>query len=757
MPLPLVLLDLPPAVEHPAIAHQAIASEVSRAQPQPSAQPMPDTGGLVPQTLMSSVSLAQSSLPLTESATPAQPTEWIDRAVSAPARPNVSESDGPSVPTVTLEQPNAEVVNPAPTSDLTIEDSPVRDQAEYLNQPVVESADELPSPNAPSLRVLADRQTFDPQRQVVTANGDVLVQFGTDQLASERLWVNLNNRYLRAEGDVFFNRNEQILEGDVATYNLLQGSGTLTNGRGALQVRTVGEDFSATFPNDLAATTDPIDYRLQEQGTISEVTSPGGLSLTTDSRERIFGGEQGDIGRIRFETSELSFDADGWYGQDVRLTNDPFSPPELEFRGSQVRLTPINEEEDELCIDNPRVVFDQGLTIPILRRCYLLQRGRLPANAFNPLPTNIGYDNRDRDGLFIERELATVPVGSLQLSVSPQFYISRWLNSDNGGLADLSNFGLVARLRGTVGDNTTVRGVLNLPGLDLNNFTERARGSLRVQRPLGTHRLGLEYTYRDRLFNGSLGFQDVQTSLGFLIESPLMTLGNTRINLSYQASGQYVVANTDRRELLDPGQRIGLTSLMRFQGAVDLRRGFTLWQGEPKPSTPDQGLRYSPRPIVPFLSLITGLRGVATYYTSGDLQESLEARVTLAGQLGHHVRNYFDYTQFNIGLSSRLIGGDTSPFLFDRTVDQNVISGGITQQIYGPILAGFQTAFNLSNGQEIDTSFTLEYRRRTYGLLVRYSPTQETGFLGFRLSDFNWTGRSPRFDDTSGNTSVQFE
>lgn len=758
MPLPLVLLDLPPAVEHQAIAHQAIAAEVSRSQPQPSSQPTIDVIKSAPQApVPSSAALAQSSLPLTESPTPAQSTEWVDQAVPAPARSHSSEADGPNRATVTIDPPENDAIADGPEPDLAPGEAPIRDQAEYLRPTATESADELPASEAPSLRVLADRQTFDPQRQVVTANGDVLVQFGTDQLAAERLWVNLNNRYLRAEGDVFFNRNEQILEGDVATYNLLQGSGTLTNGRGTLQVRTVGDDFSTTFPNDLAASTDPIDYRLQEQGTISEVTSPGGLSLTTDARERIFGGEQGDIGRIRFETSELSFDADGWYGQDVRLTNDPFSPPELEFRGSQVRLTPLNEEEDELCIDNPRVVFDQGLTIPILRRCYLLQRGRLPANAFNPLPTNIGYDNRDRDGLFIERELAAVPLGGLQLSISPQFYISRWLSSNSDGLADLSNFGLVARLRGTIGDNTTIRGVLNLPGLDLSNFTERARASLRVQRPLGTHRLGLEYTYRDRLFNGSLGFQDVQTSAGFLIESPLMTLGNTRINLSYQASGQYVVANTDRRELLDPGQQIGLTSLMRFQGAVDLRRGFTLWQGEPKPSTPDQGLRYSPRPIVPFLALITGLRGVATYYTSGDLQESLEARVTLAGQLGHHVRNYFDYTQFNIGLSSRLIGGDTSPFLFDRTVDQNVISGGITQQIYGPILAGFQTAFNLSNGQEIDTNFTLEYRRRTYGLLVRYSPTQETGFLGFRLSDFDWTGRSPRFDDTSGNTSVQFE
>ncbi|NJL45868.1 MAG: DUF3769 domain-containing protein [Leptolyngbyaceae cyanobacterium SM2_3_12] len=138
--------------------------------------------------------------------------------------------------------------------------------------------------------------------------------------------------------------------------------------------------------------------------------------------------------------------------------------------------------------------------------------------------------------------------------------------------------------------------------------------------------------------------------------------------------------------------------------------------------------------------------GVATYYTSNDLQESLEARVTLAGQIGHFERNFFDYTQFNIGFSTNFIAGDASPFLFDRVVDQKTISGGIVQQIYGPFLAGFQTAFNLDTGQEIDTNFILEYRRRAYGLLFRYSPTQETGFLGFRISNFDWTGRTAPFD-----------
>jgi hypothetical protein len=722
MPLPLIVPDMPPAIEQ-----RIVAMEVSL-PPGEHEQPSSQENGAAQLVLESSTAQPSAPLPTV--------TSWTDKSVPAalPGRSNHSLTiqATPATPSA-----NAESGNPP---------------SEPLNEEVNESAE----PAAAALVLRADQQVYEPERQIVTATGNVLVQFGDGQLAAERLWVNLNQRHMRAEGDVFFNRNQQIIEGDSATYNLLQGAGTLTDGRGVLQVSTLAEDFSPTFPNDLAARDATIDYRLQEQGSISQVTSPGGLSIATDSRQRLFVGEQRDLRRLRFEASQLAFDADGWYGDNVRITNDPFSPPELEFRGSRVQLIPLNAEEDELCIDNPRFVFDQSLTIPVLRRCYTLQRGRLPADAFNPLPTNIGIDGRDRGGLFIEREFTAFSSGTWRLTVTPQFYLSRWLSSDLN-LIDPSNFGVVGRLRGNLGPRTSFNGRLSVPGLDLQNFTERVRANFRAQQLIGTHRLNLEYTYRDRLFNGSLGFQDVQTSAGILLESPLIPLGNTQINLSYQASGQYVTANTDRLDLLDPGESLGLTSLFRFQGSVDLSRGFLLWQGQPKPSTPTEGLRYSPRPIVPSLVLVAGLRGVATYYTSNDIQESLEARLSLAGELGHLVRDYFDYTQFNIGFSSSFIGGDDSPFLFDRVVDRNILTGGILQQIYGPILAGFQTSINIENGREIDTNFILEYRRRTYGLLIRYSPVQETGFLGFRLSDFNWTGRTERFDGDGANDEVVVE
>lgn len=732
MPLPLIALDLPSMGEPQAIAPPAVVS-----------------------------------------------TEWVDRSVPSPAglASGVEKNQPESLPmeAIQLEGPPSET-SQAEIVQLETRSSErlvVPDSWEQLNEATVASdtADyDTPSPSGEAveyqtlpedgswIRILADRQAMDVQRQVVTATGDVLVQFGRDQIAAEQIWVNLNNRYLRAEGEVFLNRNQQVVEGDTATYNLLQGTGNLTQARGSLQISTLAEDFSTTFPNDSATDAiDPFNYRLLGQGSISQVTSPGGVSFSLNAAAAMFGAERSRAGRLRFEADQLSFDATGWYGENLRLTNDPFSPPELELRGNRVSFVPKSETEDELCIENPRLVFDHGLSLPLVRPCYQFQNGQLPADFLNPLLVNLGYDSRDRDGFFIDREFPVVEVGTFQIAVAPQFYLSRWLGSSGGGLFDPANVGLVARARGNLGPRTTTLGVVSLPGLDLNNFADRVRAKLRVQRLVGTHRLGVEYTYRDRLFNGTLGFQDVQASAGLLLESPVIPLGTSGLNLGYQVSGQYVTANTDRPDLLEPGTVEGLTSLFRAQGAVDLSHRFLLWQGEAKPSTATEGLRFSPRPLVPSLSLSTGLRGVATYYSSSNLQESLDARIQLSGQVGHLSRNYLDYTQFNLGLFRGFIGGDDSPFLFDRQVDRSVISGGVVQQIYGPVLLGVQTAFNLNTGREIDTSVSLEYRRRTYGLVAHYSPTRETGFLGFRLSQFDWTGPTDPFDSDSPTSTLPLQ
>lgn len=684
---------------------------------------------------------------------------WQDGAFPSTALPSTSVPPDQPAPDLTESETTAPETTESETTAPETAEPETAETPTPEGQPV-EPPEELP------LTLQADRQIYIEATQSIFAQGNVRVEFGDARLASERLWVNLENRYIRAEEDVLLNRNNQILAGSILTYNLSQGAGTVEDARGELALRELEEDFSPTFSSPRSATpfdplsrtgaaSEPVAQRWLESGSISEVTSPGGISLGTDSRD-LAEGEEEDIRRLRFEADRLSFDALGWQADSIRLTNDPFSPPEIEFRGDTARLTPLNVEEDELVITNPRIVFEQGFSVPLLRDRIILRRGQIDTNDLNPLPTAIGIDGRDRDGVYIEREFPVRIDPQWRLTLVPQFYIQRWIDESDLNLGDPANWGLVTRLQGSLGPQTSVTAIASLSGLDLSNFENRLRASVRGQRRIGDHFLNLEYSYRDRLFNGSLGFQDVQTSVGAVLISPVIRLGDTQIDLTYQLSGQYVTATTDQPDLLGPNPPDNLASLFRFQGSVTLGRGFTVWQGTALPATLTEGLRYSPRPVTPFLQLVTGLRGITTYYTNGDLQETLTASVGMVGQFGQFSRPYFDYTRFNLIYSQSLVGGATSPFLFDRDVDRNVLSGGILQQIYGPFLLGFQTSFNVQNGREIDTEIILEYSRRAYGLVFRYNPVQTTGFIGFRLSGFNWTGRTTEFDgsDWDGEASA---
>ncbi|MBA3921049.1 MAG: DUF3769 domain-containing protein, partial [Nostocaceae cyanobacterium] len=194
-------------------------------------------------------------------------------------------------------------------------------------------------------------------------------------------------------------------------------------------------------------------------------------------------------------------------------------------------------------------------------------------------------------------------------------------------------------------------------------------------------------------------------------------------------------------------------SLGRIQASAALSKGFLLWQGKPLPPTATEGLRYTPNPIVPFLSSYVGVTGTTGYYTSGDSQTSLTGTVGLQGQFGHSSRPFLDYTAFNLSYSQGFNSG-LSPFLFDRNVDTKVLNAGISQQLYGPWRLGFQTSINLDTGKQSSADYFLEYSRRTYGITLRYNPVLQLGALSFRLSDFNWVGGTDPFSERSEVQSV---
>lgn len=608
-----------------------------------------------------------------------------------------------------------------------------------------------PTPLDPSkLEITADTQIFDSDRQVVTARGNVVFKLNDAFLLADELWVNLINRYVLAEGNVILTRGEQQVRGERAEYNLLQEAGTIFETRGELFLPNLEDDFSS--PTEGAVNSRSVFDPLNPDQDITNVRNQGGFEISSRLRGNSPGSlpeSEGGLRRLRFEAARVKFDAETWVAEEVRLTNDPFSPPELEFRTDRMTLLSLSPTADLLTTENPRIVFDQRFALPLLKSKYVLNRGAPNPNQLNPFLINIGSDSRDRGGVFLESEVSIIRNETTNLSITPQYFLER---ASNQGLTESDVFGFEVDFDTRLSPRSDLSASATLTSLDFDELEDDLRGSIRHRYLIGNHLLSTEYSYRDRLFNGSLGFQDVRSSLGAVLLSPPINLDRRGLILTYQVGTQLVRARTDRTDLLGR-RRLGgdkdLVTLGRFQGSARLRKRFSLWRGEPLPATQTEGLRYTPVPLVPFLGLSVNLLGVASYYTSDDFQEELSADVRLDGQIGHLSKNFFDYTRFNLGYSQDILSSDDSPFLFDRNVDRRVISFGVLQQIFGPLLLGFQTSINITTGETVNTDIIAQYSRRTYGLVIRYSPTRETGSIGFRLSDFNWLGRGNPFDEPS--------
>ncbi len=580
------------------------------------------------------------------------------------------------------------------------------------NQPPAKLTDPLPgAPKGQPLTVQADRQQYDLNRNAFVAEGNAIARFEGSELTADRLEARLKEREVVATGNIVFVRGDQRLQGTRLTYNYGTRRGKLENARGFVNLGTLNRPTAQRLP-------------------------PGSvvLSLGGDGSE-----EGGGIRRLGFTARELTLDNDRWEARDLRLTTDPFVPPELEITTSTARLAPLSPTQDRLEADSPRLVFDRVVSLPLPISTLILDRFR------NDFPIRLGFDRQERGGFFYQQNFDVLRRENLNLQISPQLFVQRGL--DRGNLLDANLVGVVARLEARLGEQEEVVARASVPSLDFGDLGNQLRFNATYRRPIfGDHTLETQLAYRDRLFNGSLGFQDVRGAVGFTVFSPVRPLGDTGLNWRYQAGAQYLTAEQESTDVITVG------SLARAQTAVTVDRRVSLWRGEPLPATPEEGLRYTPQPLVPRLDAFWRVTGALSAYSNGANQSSLTGTVGLAAELGNFSRPFLDYTRLNFSYSQGLVGGQ-SPFLFDRIVDREVLSAGIVQQVFGPVRIGWEQRWSLTAGRIIDATYTLEYQRRTYALAIRYSPQREIGEILIRLSDFNW--REPPPEVTEVETGLE--
>ncbi len=594
--------------------------------------------------------------------------------------------------------------------------------ADHLSQPAP-SAQELMDPDSPAmdlavsaqaLRLRSDLQTFNPNTEIFEAEGNVQMEFGRSVLTAERMTIDIPNRIAIATGTVQVQLGDQLIQGDRLEYDFGQETGVLEPAFGQINLGSLPTDVATSgLRNDLL----------------------NGPPQTEPDRF------------IRFQADRITFNVDTWQAENLRVTNDPFDPPELEIRSPQATAF-LRPDGSSLITAQPgQLVFDQVLFLPIPVSFRLDQLSDQP-------PISVFFDDFDeeeiRRGLVIQPNFELLDDPNLSWVISPQFYPQRLLDEEDG-LDD--GYGLRTDLRVVQPSGQATHIFAELRGFVFDEFSERLR--LQVEHTIPTGDGGVvtySYNFRERFFSGLLGFQIVENRLGARYSSPVIPIGQSGIEFSYQVAADQIDALGQDPAVEDVAvaeQETDRLQLTRFQLGTALSRSFQLWDpltAEAEAGTPiltaqasndPPPFRFSPGPIEQGLWLNTGVSTSQSVYTNGDTQSYLAGSVGIDAVIGDFVADTLDYTNIQITYSNGFLSG-ASPFLFDRiTTREQLVLGGL-QQLYGPVRVGAETTVDLQSGRSVDTTYQLNYDRRTYGLSLRYNPVRETGALELRVDSFNW-------------------
>jgi hypothetical protein len=546
-----------------------------------------------------------------------------------------------------------------------------------------------------------------------------------------------------------------------------------------------GAPSPAPLAPGLAVTTEPgaIDQRVEDVrfrqsvdtaiklnlvaviDTDEETTTSGPRGASIYRRPKRSGGA---LNRLRFQASNLVVRGNRWSAREVAFTNDPFTPAQSWTIGYQVEAQFEGDGVTRIQAKRTRILLSNRLAVPGINNAVIGE---------DALQLSLDTDKRDRDGIYLGYNLPPLPIGEKgKLELQPQFMLQRALQgrSESYTAPGKSLAGPRVNQDLRAGDLFGLVGVLDLPfdrfrlqadtslsSLSPQNLAAGTRSIVKLGTPLGlaghTSSQGQLFgSYRERVYNGSLGLQTVVYSYGGQLEGSLRFNPDPSdpasdgrrtpyfgpLGLDWRAEGGNYQATLFESDQLETQWRTRLNA--GFNGSL------RLWEAALAPDSTDlPALRYSATPVRPGLALDFGLATSIARYQEGDRQNTLTLYGGPAFTLGQFRKPFLDYSQVALLVGGTLRDG-SSPFGFDRAVDLATLSFRAAQQLYGPLVLEAGATVNIDQGSSFygDVSYSyleLKLQQRSYELGVYYSPYDGIGGIRIKLNDFSFRGSGTPF------------
>ena len=485
----------------------------------------------------------------------------------------------------------------------------------------------------------------------------------------------------------------------------------------------------------------------------------------------------GTVSRIRFQGSQIRIQDNRWTAEQIAFTNDPFTPAASWSMARKVVAVMDDRGITKVNSRSTQILLDSKFSLPAITNTTIgAEEAKFAWDT----------DRRDRDGFYVGYNLEPIKLGRRgSLELQPQLMLQRALegrtnsyvlpgeslgSSNSEQAASFGDmFGLLAALKIPMGW-ISLDAEASMSTLDPENFRSGTRSITRLTAPLSlpghaSASAALFGSYRERIYNGSLGLQTMVYSYGANLtgttvfnrpkqyrkdEAPAAAVTPvkgapffTPVTLTWAAqSGNYQATLFETNTL---------ATLWRNYANLTIGSTLQLWQGKPiaRDEDPRRGLRYSPTPIISGVGLNFGTTGYLASYSDGASQNTLTLWGGPAFTIGQFDKPFFDYTRFSTSIAGTFLNG-ASPFGFDRTVDLRTVSFQAAQQIYGPLVVEAGATFNIDNRSEFygDVSYSyveLKLQRRSYEIGVFYSPYDGIGGIRVKLNDFNFAGTGTPF------------